>query len=99
MTVKITRPLFADSAKSTIRSVGKYVIKNGQSYIISEKKNPALAKNLPESMSDCLAQAKKLHSLIPPTQVNVSGKLVMRIIPKWADYWSQYLIDNPACIP
>jgi len=98
MTIKITRPLFADSAKGRIRSVGKFIEKNGKTYLVSQKKNTSLSKNLPEAMSNCLGIAKKLHSEIPPTQVIVGGQFVMRIIPIWSEYWAQYLIDNPSCL-
>jgi len=97
MTVRLIKPLYADSANGKLRNIGVYTTINGKSYLITDRRNKAAVNNLPKNIAGCMKNAKILHSQIPKTLILDGGQFVWRIIPKWGDYWRQYLIDNPEC--
>ncbi|WP_262967068.1 hypothetical protein [Methylobacter psychrophilus] len=86
--VKVTRPLFADSAKGNLGNIGAFRRgQTGPQFIpLTVPTDRKTAKQL--RLRACFSVAKKAHAAIP------SGSR-----PRWGIYWRQYLQEHPGCRP
>ena len=84
--VKITRPLFSDSATGNIGNIGTFRRgQTGPQFIpLSRPTDRKTAKQL--RLRACFSVAKKAHAGLPKATR-----------PNWGDYWRQYLQDHPGC--
>lgn len=93
--VRITRPLFATSATGKIKGMGSYrKTRAGTVHLINHAwPNPNSTRPSPVNAQH-LAIAKRQHAQIAPTQILIGGKLRWLILPRWPEFWVQYLVDN-----
>ena len=93
--VRITRPLFSDTASGKIKGMGSYrKTRAGTVHLINHAwPNPNSTRPSPVNAQH-LAIAKRQHAQIAPTQILIGGKLRWLILPRWPEFWVQYLVDN-----
>ena len=93
--LRITRPLFSDSARGRISGLGSFrAARSGTHHLVVEP-FPKQARASPDPVRAAhLGAAKKLHAQIPPTKVLLGGKWRWLILPEWPAYWAQYQADN-----
>lgn len=93
--LRITRPLFSDSARGRISGLGSFrAARSGTHHLVVEP-FPKQARASPDPVRAAhLGAAKKLHAQIPPTKVLLGGKWRSLILPGWPAYWAQYQAEN-----
>lgn len=98
MVLKITSPLFASAASGSIRGIGTFRQVGGTTYLVTNAKGNTIPVPATAALRACFATAKSLHSAIAPWPVFAAGRYRLRRTPDWPTYWTQYLVDNPACL-
>jgi hypothetical protein len=84
--VKVTRPLFSDSATGKLGDIGAFRrAKSGAQFIpLTVPTDRQTEKQL--RLRACFSAAKAAHAALPQNSR-----------PKWGVYWRQWLLDHPAC--
>lgn len=98
MPLKITSPLFATDASGTIKGIGTFRQTAAGTYLVAEQPGNVVPVPATATLRACFSTAKALHSAITPFWVFAGGRYRLRRTPAWPAYWTQYLIDNPACL-
>ncbi|MDS4030785.1 MAG: hypothetical protein RKO66_12020 [Candidatus Contendobacter sp.] len=92
---KITRPLFSDEARGSVAGLGSFRMgAHGPQFIAPPKTRKAEAQPRP-AIRDQFAEAKAAHSAIVPERINVNGDWRNIRLPRWPEFWRQWLIDHP----
>ncbi|MDS4029496.1 MAG: hypothetical protein RKO66_05435 [Candidatus Contendobacter sp.] len=94
---KVTRPLFSDEARGPIAGIGSFRMgAHGPEFIAPPKARKAEAQPKPK-IRECFKAAKAAHSAIVPERINVNGDWRDIRLPRWPEFWRQWLIDHPDC--
>lgn len=94
---KVTRPLFSDAARGTVAGIGSFRMgANGPEFIAPPKTRKTEAKPHPK-IRDCFAAAQAAYSLIEPQKVKIGKETRLIRLPRWPEFWRQWLIDHPEC--
>lgn len=94
---KVTSPLFAESASGPVAGIGSFRMgKNGPEFIAPPKtRKDEVGPQL--KMRHCFAAAKAAYSLVTPTKVKFGKEYRLIRLPRWPDFFRQWLIDHPEC--
>ncbi len=94
---RITKPLFSDEARGSIAGLGSFRMgATGPQFIAPPKTRKAERGPRPK-IRDCFAAAKAAHSAIVPTRIQIAGEWRDIRLPRWPEFWRQWLIDHPEC--
>ncbi len=97
MAVKLNQPLYAATATGTIKKLGTFMNINGNVYLTHKRTGLLNNSNGNQTMKQCFANAKALHSVLPRSFSYFNGNWGYHIQPIWPVFWTQYLADNPQC--
>lgn len=92
---KVTRPLFANSASGPVAGMGSFRMgRHGPEFITPQKARKTEAGPRPK-IRDGFAAAQAAYSQITPVKVKFGKKYRLIRLPRWPDFWRQWLIDHP----
>lgn len=98
MTLRIDSPLFGDTASGSIRSVGTFRQTPTGTFLSTEAVGNHTSVAATATIRACFASAKTAYSAIFPYWEFECGRYRFIRTPKWPAFWTQWLIDNPACL-
>ena len=98
MPLLIDTPLFATTASGSIKGVGTFKTNSRGTYLVVSSPGNTTSVPATATLRACFATAKQSHGAIFPSSVFVGGRWRMLRLPAWPDYWTQWLIANPACL-
>jgi len=96
---KVTSPLFGAEAHGRIGEIGSFRRgRHGPEFIQHPKTRKVEAGPQP-IIRACFQAAKAAHSAIPPIRIKIGDRWVKVRLPRWPEFWRQWLIDHPECRP
>jgi hypothetical protein len=85
--VKITRPLFGDTASGRVGDIGAFRTRNGNAEFIKLAVGNDAHTPKQLQLRACFAAAKTAHAALPSSTRG-----------PWVLFWAQWLIDHPDCL-
>ena len=96
---KITGPLFGTSAKGQVGDIGYFRDGPRGPQFVAGKLPAYTSTPAQQTVRDCFAAAKAVHSAIKPTRIGTTYPARYLILPTWPVFWAQWLVDHPECKP
>lgn len=98
MPLKLDSPLFGDSASGSMDLVGTYRTTANGTFLVTNASGNPTSVPATATIRACFATAKAAHSALVPYYQLLGGRWRLVRDPLWPAFWTQWLIDNPACL-
>jgi len=95
--VRVVQPLFADTARGRIGTIGTFRMSPSGPQFIEQAKGSGGNTAAQQALRRCFAEAKAAHALIPPIPWVVGTRKGRARTPRWPEFWRQWLLDHPEC--
>lgn len=98
MVLRLDSPLYSTVASGSIGGIGTFRTTANGTYLISQQPGNTVPVPSTATLRGCFTTARALYSAITPTWIFAGGRYRYLRSPDWPTYWTDYLIDNPACL-
>jgi len=93
--VRVTRPLFADSARGRLSDLGSFRMGRHGAELIKQGGGGGQQPEQQERLKAEFAAAKAAHAASPTHEVKRQGAYVQIHDTPWPQFWDQWRIDHP----
>jgi hypothetical protein len=95
--VKVTRPLFSDTAHGSFADIGTFRRGRHGPEFIKIGGGGGIQPERQERLKACFAEAKAAHAQLPKIKVRRGNYWRWIIETPWPEFWAQWRIDHPEC--